>query len=162
SGAVSESDGTFTFRNLDPGRYTMYASKNGFANQSYGSRGAAMGTGSTITLSPGQSLKDISFALTPHGVVTGRVIDDDGEPMSGVSIQVLRSMFRNGKRQTVPMNQASTNDLGEYRMFGLAPGRYFVMAKFIPRGMMGDAGADLAYQPVYYPNAGDLGAAGPL
>ena len=159
--AVSQSDGTFEIRNLDPGRYMLSASKNGFANQAYGARALDGSSGSTITLNAGQTIKDLNFGMTPHGVVAGRVIDDDGEPMAGVSIQVLRSMFRNGKRQTVPINQVTTNDLGEYRMFGLSPGRYYVLARFTMRGMMGEA-IDLAYQPAYYPNAADLGAAAPL
>ena len=159
--AISESDGAFIVRNLDPGRYVMSATKNGFTNQIYGTRASNNDSASIFALSPGQTIKDIRFGLTPHGVVAGRVMDDDGEPMANISVKVLQSIFLNGTRQIVTLNQVTTNDLGAYRIFGLAAGRYYIQARFSFRNMMGQQ-ADLAYQSAFYPNAPDITGASPL
>jgi hypothetical protein len=68
--------------------------------------------------------------MVPSAVIAGRILDDDGEPLPSVSVSALREIYDRGKRSLVSGANAVTNDLGEYRLFGLAPGRYFVSARY--------------------------------
>jgi len=121
--------GRFEFRSVEPGRYTLSAQRTGFVTQSYGSRkpGSNMG-GTTVTLAPAQEMKDLLIKLSPQAVMVGRVIDEDGDPMVNVQIAAMKWVWQGKKRQLMPAGHASTNDLGEYRMFGLAPDSYYVQA----------------------------------
>src|SRR5262249_55269347 len=58
----------------------------------------------------------------------GRVIDDDGRPMRGVQVVALSMDYLSGKRQLLPQgNPATTNDRGEFRLFWLESGAYFIV-----------------------------------
>lgn len=166
SNAVSDAAGHFKMEGIDPGRYTLMANRTGFVNQTYGAK-AANRPGTTLTLAPGQNMKEIVFKLTPQGVITGRVLDEDGDPMANVMLQCQRYMYRGGKKQLMPAGAANTNDLGEYRMFGLAPGKYYLSAQY--RGFDFNVNVPNArkdyeegYAPVYYPNSLTADAAAPL
>ena len=121
--AVADASGHYVLQDIDPGQYRLSAVRNGFVAEQYGARGTGQG-GAPLTLNPGQHMSDISFRLVPHGVITGRVLDEDGEPVQHVQVSTMRYRFVNGKRQLAPAGGGTgTNNLGEYRIFGLAPGK---------------------------------------
>jgi 5-hydroxyisourate hydrolase-like protein (transthyretin family) len=164
SSTSSDASGKFTMKDLEPGRYRLFVSRNGFVQQEYGARQPGR-QGTTLALEKSQKIGGLVFKLIPHGVVSGRVTDEEGEPMSRVAMGVLRSGYMNGRRRLVQAGFAETNDLGEYRIFGLAPGKYYLSATY--RGgmmMMGtvdrSAGAsEESFVPVYYPGVMDTSAA---
>src|SRR5205807_10105090 len=142
-------------RDLEPGKYHLTARKRGFGPAEYGAR--ALGhPGTTISLDPGQHLRDIVVRLSPQAVVTGRVVDEDGDPVPQAQVSLLKYAYSRGKRQLEPRNNAGTNDLGEYRMYGLPPGRYYLSAlptmEFQNRITGGPA-----YAATYYPASSDPG-----
>jgi len=103
----------------------------------------------------------IELKLAAHSVVIGRVVDEDGEAMAGVRIEAMKPVWQGRSRQLVPYGTASTNDLGEYRMWGVAPGAYFFRAgrfssEFRPVAMeaLSDKPEE-AYAALWYPNATD-------
>jgi 5-hydroxyisourate hydrolase-like protein (transthyretin family) len=98
--------------------------------------------------------------MTPHGVIAGRVLDEEGEPVSGVNVQVMRQQYIQGRKQMARMNGASTNDLGEYRIFGLAPGRYFLSAETRPNPMLPQTEDE--YVTTFFPRTTDAAAAAPI
>ncbi len=164
-GAVSDASGRFVIENLDPGRYNLSAERNGFVRQQYGARGPDR-PGSTLSLNPGQHTRDLVFHLLPQGVITGHVVDEDGEAVEYAQIRVMRYRFIGGRRQMADTGYASTDDLGEYRVFGLAPGKYYLSATYHQRNMMMDAqdrtprgAADEGYAPTYFPGSNDPAAA---
>src|SRR5438552_19150128 len=77
--AVTDNEGKFSIENIDPGRFTLAAERQGFVTQNYGARRPS-GPGTNLELKTSQALKDLSFKLTPQGVIVGRVVDDDAEP----------------------------------------------------------------------------------
>src|SRR5258708_28718855 len=77
---VSNAGGRFELKGIDPGRYRLTVSRVGFVTQEYGQR-KTDGPGAVLSLRPGQELKDLLFRLTPSGVIAGRIIDEDGEPL---------------------------------------------------------------------------------
>jgi len=123
----SDAEGKFHLDKLDPGRYTLQGAKAGFVAGWYGST-RPDGPGSTIELKDGKSsVSELLLKLIPQGVIAGRVLDDESEPVAGVMVLALHSVYWNGRRQLIPAAdgaQMQTNDLGEYRLSNLPPGRY--------------------------------------
>lgn len=159
-GASSDTDGHFVLKDVDPGRYRLYAERNGYARQEYGQRSPNR-PGTILTLSPGQQLKGIVFRMIPGAAISGRVSDEDGEPLAGVNLQALRSGYMNGQRQLVPTAFARSDDLGQYRIYGLSPGQYYVSANPAQRSFT-DPGPDQGYVPTYYPGTNEPGQASPV
>jgi carboxypeptidase family protein len=127
----SEGDGHFQFRGIVPGQYRLRVARNNYVTQEYGQR-TANGPGSTLNLRGGQEMKDLLFRLIPSATIAGRIEDEDGEPISWAHVTAFRSSYSNGKRTFKSVALNSTNDLGEYRLFGLPPGRYFISATYHP------------------------------
>jgi hypothetical protein len=168
---TSDASGHFAMSNIAPGRYRLTAERTGFVRGDYGSPGP-MRPGSTLTLSSGQEMKLNIFKMQPQGVISGRVLDEDGEGIANVQIQAMTHRYIQGKRQLIPTGNASTNDLGEYRLFGLAPGRYILTANYRMQ-FMGQMAADRTagaranepeegYATTYYPGTTDPSGAMPL
>ena len=123
----TDAAGRFAIAGVAPGKYRLSAEHNGFLITQYGARGPNK-PGTLLTLEPGQKSSDLVLRMTPHGVIAGRVLDEDGEPVSIVDVQLSRQQYMQGRKQMVRAGGGNTNDLGEYRIFGLAPGRYFLSA----------------------------------
>ena len=92
--------------------------------------------------------------MTPAGVITGRVVDDEGRPMRGAQVQALAFGYREGKRQLVPQGTAATNDRGEFRVFWLDPGAYHVVVN--PSGWYIPTNTDSRFIMTYYPGTSDF------
>lgn len=78
--AETDEKGQYLFENLEPGRYTLAAQKNGFAPGFYGARGNSL-AGIPVELIKGQDMKDLNWKLSPNAVITGKVLDAEGEPI---------------------------------------------------------------------------------
>jgi len=131
----TDDQGKFVLPDVIPGNYRISATRNGYAQQQYGQRSFGR-PGTVINVSAGQDIKDIAFRLIPAGTIVGRVQDAKGEPLPGVTVQALRSTYdSSGKRQLQPVANAKTNDLGEYRLYWINPGRYFLNANAAPQGL---------------------------
>ena len=125
--ATSTTGGQFSFQNLDPGQYRLSATRGGYVRMEYGARSPNR-PGLPISLSPGQRLTNVILQLMPAGTITGRVFDRDGEPFANVNVEALKYSYQEGQRVMNVVQTARTNDLGEYRLFWLQPGQYFVSA----------------------------------
>jgi protocatechuate 3,4-dioxygenase beta subunit len=121
----TDEQGRFSFTNLEAGRYQLSAERQGFLRQSYGGRKYNT-SGTPLALAADQHVKDIVFKLSPQSVITGKVLDEDGEPMGNIQVRVFKYEYRNGKKQWVQAGNANASDLGEYRIANLEPGRYLV------------------------------------
>jgi hypothetical protein len=162
--AVSDAGGRFSIADVEPGRYHASVRRTGFVDTEYGARGP-MRAGTILTLSAGQRVQDVNFRLTPHGVITGRVLDEDGDPVAYARVEALRPRYNQGRRQMMSSNGGSTDDLGEYRIFGLPPGKYYLSASnrngpmLYPAGDRTSAAGDEDYAPTWYPGTTDMAAA---
>jgi protocatechuate 3,4-dioxygenase beta subunit len=163
----TDASGHFAIYRIEPGRYSLRVQRTGYVEQAYGET-SPTSSGAVLTLAPGREVKDLLFRLVPWAVISGRITDENGEPLPDVSVQLMRHVTNEGKRTLQGMMGAVTNDLGEYRIYGLTKGRYFVRASIQERwhpfrtdsntddGTSSDA---TGYAPVYYPGTPDEGRA---
>ncbi len=162
---TTNASGGFAFENITPGSYILTAQRNGYVGQvgrSPNRRSGAPPAFQGISVAAGQAVSGVTIKLTPHSVVTGKVVDEDGEPMYGAQIQIMEEKYFRGRRTLTPRSQGSVNDLGEYRIAGLQPGRYFVSVD--PRGDMGPGAVrvrtqgeevERSFVTMYYPGVTD-------
>jgi len=159
-GGITDAGGRFAIQDVEPGNYFMTAERNGFTNGQSGGRGRDQSS-TSVTLNPGQHISDIVLKLVPHGVIIGRVLDEDGEPVQGVQISVLHNQFVRGRRELTPSGVSGTDDLGEYRIFGLAPGKYYLSATYrrwnmmMAQDRMPGGAPEEGYAPTYFPGTTD-------
>ena len=159
----TDSKGNFAIDKIEPGRYRLRVERAGYVSQGYG-ESSPTSAGSILTLTPGHQARDLLFRLIPWGVISGRISDENGDPYPDVTIQVLRQVTRDGRRTLEAESEADSDDRGDYRIYQLTKGRYFVRA--IPREHRyqmvtnlnkdeGDSSGGDGYAPVYYPGTSD-------
>jgi len=156
--ANTDGGGRYELKQLPAGLYTVSASRPNYVAHVFGQKRQG-GAGMRIDVADGQTIAAVDFKLIRAGVITGRVVDELGDPVTDVQVAPVRSQLMNGTRQMMPTGRgATTNDLGEFRIFGLPPGRYYIAAVY--RGAMGgDTDDRSGYGPTYYPGTGNVAQA---
>jgi uncharacterized protein (DUF2141 family) len=124
---VSDDAGRFSFSGLPAGRYSLSATKQGYVNFSYGARRANR-PGIALVLGDDQQLTGLSLRLVRGSVITGTLVDQNGEPFSGANVNAMRHAFAGTGRTLVPAGSSQTDDRGQYRIWGLPAGDYIVSA----------------------------------
>jgi hypothetical protein len=168
--ATSDDEGRYRIEGLPAANYTITASKTGYVDGVHGQRRPGA-PGTPVALADGQQVTAINVGLMRGGVITGHVVDEDGDPLAQAIITVHRQQFVRGERQLTPAGVDQSDDRGQFRVFGLPPGDYFVSAtaggierlaqQFLPMlGMGGAAAAETTgYAATYYPGVIEAGQA---
>ena len=154
---ATDSSGNFAAA-LEPGTYRITADHTGFIPAQLGARGPNKPS-PPLVLTAGRKTTGQRINLYPQGVISGRIVDEDGEPVPNVDVQVSRLQYMSGRKQLSRSNSRMTNDLGEYRIFGLSPGRYYLNAVYRSDPNLAGEGQ---YVSTYYPRTPDPAAAAPL
>lgn len=163
---VTDESGNFQIANVEPGSYRVeYVHAPSYLYEP--PRAPA------ITVAADQHVKGLVLEMTPLGVIAGKVTDNDGEPLQGAQVAIMGYRYRaDGSKSLGTFDGAVTDDRGQYRVFHLKPGRYYVNA-WLPPGQVHDgmfqsdwlpANAhrttpQLGYMPVFYPNGADVSQA---
>jgi hypothetical protein len=146
---MTDAEGRYELAQLPAGRYQLKARRGGYVEVAYGQR-RPFERGRPLEVGEGAVLKDIDFALPPGAVVTGRVVDERGEAFAHVSVSLVRRRYINGARRLVSESGNSTDDRGEFRIFGVPPGDYVIVARFDDATDLGSRDR-IRYVPTYYP-----------
>jgi hypothetical protein len=166
--AITDQDGRFIFDGLPPGRYRINVQKGGFASP-LPPDPSAFGT---FDVAAGQILDGVDVSLLKGAVITGQILDpSSGEPVVGTMVMAMRRLgavggpagfVPSGTPRLIPAGQSvQTNDLGEFRIFGLPPGEYFVAASRPPNsGFVPIGGIAAVFS--FYPGTPDASAAQPV
>ena len=176
--ATTDADGRYEVAGLPAGRYAIFVARNGFVSLQFGQQ-RPFEPGRPLDVAEAQVHDRIDFALPRGGVIAGRVTDELGEPVAGVRMTALRHRYMpNGERQLMPSNPGGmfnmvTNDLGEFRVFGLMPGAYLLSADPDDGGFMSIQGGVMppgtatsgevdGYATTYYPGTVNADEAQPI
>ena len=156
----TDDDGRYEFKEVKAGRYTIIATKGSYIQLSYGQT-RPLEAGKPLDIKDGQTVERLDFSLPRGAVITGRIFDEFGEPLSDVMVAPMRYQFVQGKRTLMNAGRSSsTDDNGEFRLFGITPGQYYLQATW--RSNMGfGPGADNqpAYAPMFFPGVLDAAEA---
>jgi hypothetical protein len=195
---ASDDEGRFTFSHVPAGTYVLSASKTGLVTTYYGATRPGRGPGIPIAVADGATAT-VSLKMPRGAVITGQIVDDYGQPVLNLMVQAVpirvgvppppaleQSPTSVGSRLskmlvTTPPTAATTDDHGTYRLYGLEPGEYVVVA--VPHvtaspdtaattdeqvrwanspareASAPPPGRHVAYAPIFFPGTADLGAA---
>jgi protocatechuate 3,4-dioxygenase beta subunit len=151
----TDAAGAFVFEAVPPGRYRLKASKARYVDTPLGAR-VPGGRGSALDVGEGQKIEGLTIALPLAGVIAGRVVDDAGEPVAGAQVMAVQRKRVSGAPRAAPsMYGGATDDMGMYRLFGLSPGRYYLLVRGDERhvdavNVVHTSPTSLA--PTYYPS----------
>jgi hypothetical protein len=155
----TDGSGRFTFEGLPAGKYDLRANKIGLGNAVYGAD-SVRELGDEITLGDGEVHGDVKLRFLRSGSISGRVADQDGEPVASVSVSLLRQGRNLGERTLLNYQYAMTNDRGEYKFSTGDPGEYYLYCN--PNSQPGLALSQDLVVPQYYGGARNSKDAAPV
>jgi hypothetical protein len=144
--------GAYEFADLPAGRYTVSVSRNGYLSLQYGQRRPDEPP-KPLQIADGEAIEKLDFALPRSGVISGRISDETDDAFAGVAVYAMQTQFFQGRRHLVPIGMGvRSDDAGQYRIVGLPPGDYVIMASV--RETWTTEGREkqvFAYAPSYFP-----------
>ncbi|PYX31827.1 MAG: hypothetical protein DMG80_09495 [Acidobacteria bacterium] len=170
---VTADDGRFEFH-VPAGKFALQGAKRGFITAAYNQHdqfSTAIVTGADVDAA------NLTLRLAPNAVLSGRVLDESGEPVRNAQITVYRENRFSGISQVSRYRSATTDDQGRYEVATLDEGTYFVSAKATPwyavhaPSASGDATPppsqvdptlDVAYSVTFYGDTTDTDSASPI
>lgn len=160
---VTDEEGRFSIENVGPGRYRIDITRPRYVTAPSTDR--RLTRYGHIQIGEGAVLDDLLFGMTPTSVITGTVVDEDGEPFERIMVEALRLSNERESRGQTTQRSAFTDDRGQYRIFGLDPGKYYVrlntaILKNRRRAFSEDD--ELSYVDLYYPSVQDVNQALPV
>src|ERR1039458_964236 len=160
--ATTDSGGKFKFERVDPGDYYLTVKHAGFMDETYKPTGKDSVEG-RLHLSAGRDLSEVEFRLVPQGAVSGRVVDEDGDPVASAMVTASKFSFATGRRKLQPADNGMTNDRGEFRLGKLPAGSYYLNAEMIGIDAMDsvppapkDGSPETGYVGTYFPGTTDI------
>jgi len=163
--ATTGDGGKFRFDQVEPGDYLLSAKRAGYVDGQYKPEGKYAVDGK-LRLRAGDSVTDLEFRLVPLGAVGGRVIDEDGDPVSGATVVAQFYNYASGRRRLAPGDFTQTSDQGEFRLGKLKPGRYYLSVSPTNANPLAetppppkDGSPETGYVSTYYPGATDIAQA---
>ena len=158
--AYTDAVGRYELKALPSGHYTVTAFKPAYVTAAYG-QPRPLDLGTSIDVPDAKTVDHIDFGLVRAGVIAGRITDEFGEPLADTQVMAMRYQFVQGTRRLMPSGSRMTNDIGEFRVFGLPPGQYYLAAT-LRNTRETDPNDRETYASTYYPGTGSVSAAQPL
>jgi len=129
----SNDEGQFAFSNLAPGGYRLSVKKDGYVREEYGQKKPGS-TGAPIILEDGTAVPAFVFRLQRAATISGEIRNDDGFPVANILVQAMRQGYGpRGNRTVTLFSNTLTDDKGNYHLYWLDPGDYYVNASYLPQ-----------------------------
>ncbi|HLQ78133.1 MAG TPA: carboxypeptidase-like regulatory domain-containing protein [Terriglobia bacterium] len=135
SRATSDGQGKFSFGLVAPGRYAISSEREGYTPEDHFQFGRGQPTQSILTVTAGKKIEGLLLMLNPAPAISGTVFGPYGQRLAGVTVQAYRVRYTPYGRQLVRETSVLSHEGGEYRLFRLAPGYYYVSASFSDRSL---------------------------
>jgi hypothetical protein len=155
--ATTDADGRYVITDIPSGKYKLSVMRSGYLPLRYGQR-RPLETPRLLDITAGTSIEHADFALQRMAVISGTITDERGEPVAGVLVLVMRSVYLDGRRQLAPQPSSAgfnvrTDDAGHYRVSALVPGSYDVMAMARDTWTVHKVGGDavMGFAPTLFP-----------
>jgi hypothetical protein len=166
-GAMSDRDGHFSILSIRPGTYIMLCQRAGYLQAQLKESGIP-----NLVVKPSQQLKDYKIEMTQRAIVSGRVLDENGDPVQAATLDLVavgsESVSFTQMMSDAMQGEHGTDDRGEFRLTA-APGKYYVRATMMGRSDLPygqnvserrNDGATLPpYSPTFYPSTASKGRA---
>jgi Carboxypeptidase regulatory-like domain len=124
---IVDEQGRFLFTELPAGSFTISATRASYLDGSYGNL-RPDGNGRTLDLQDGERVIDAVVRLWRSATISGVVTDENGEPMSGKTVQLLKRTVVAGQWRLVNSGlRVVSDERGRYRVAGLLPGDYALL-----------------------------------
>jgi hypothetical protein len=159
----TDSQGKFVLKDVEPGQYRLQVAKNGYARAEYGEP-IVGAQGRPLAVALDEAVKGVVIHLTPGGNVSGRVRDLSGQPVVGVPVMLMKIAYNpSGQKTYTSGGSTRTNDRGEYRLYWVTPGRYYLNTGSTQGAPVNIGGGGASpnevqdvYTSTYYPNVTDI------
>jgi len=163
SSILTAADGKFRFEGIPQSQINLTVRKPGYFSEQELQQGAPY-LNRPIQVGPG--MPPVILTLVPEGVIYGRVTGSDGEPIQNLPVRLLYGALTQGERNWQQRGGGQTNDEGEFRLFGLMPGIYYLLAgpqaaRMPPPGPASNF-ASQGYGATYYGGGSDIESAAPI
>ena len=122
---LTDDMGRFSIDDIPIGSYALVASRATFVTSAYGARRPGR-LGRQVSVSAGQRISDLVIRLWRGGVLAGATRDEGGKPMAGITVRAIPRLPDAARYLSLTNNPTVTNERGEFRIFGLEPGDYFL------------------------------------
>jgi len=159
--ATSDAIGQFQFIGVIPGRYAISAEREGYVPADQFLPGLRQSAQSILTISGGSKIDGIVVTMTPVPTISGTIYSPLGQRLAGATVQAYRVQYTPYGRQLIRVASVLSHEGGEYRMFRLEPGYYYVSASYSNRALRSWksilelspnlTNPDDGYSTVYYP-----------
>jgi hypothetical protein len=174
---ITSEDGKYEFTGLPMGKYSLTGAKRGFISASYEQHDEFS---TAIVTGAGIDTENLVLRLAPDAVITGKVLDEAGDPVRQATVTLYYDDHSSGVDRIHQFRAAQTNDLGEYELTPLRPGTYFLGVSGKPwyavhppsapvssafngqETTASDRSLDVAYPVTYYPDVTDADSALPI
>ena len=129
SSVTAGDDGTFLFEGLTAGKYSLFGLRRGFISAGYREHEQYS---TAIVTGAGLDTEHLDLPLQPEASITGRVLDESGEPVRNAQVSLYSERRDTGRKQIRNYSTTVTDDLGNYSFDFLPAGNYFVVVKAQP------------------------------
>jgi uncharacterized protein (DUF2141 family) len=129
---ITDDTGRFAFTRLPAGAYAITARKAAHLPTEHGSARPGR-PGSRVALAAGER-RAIALTMFRGATIAGTLRDGAGQPVAGVPVAALNVRGRTPDGRIPAPETTTTDDLGQYRLYGLAPGDYAIAASPTPGG----------------------------
>lgn len=152
---VTGGDGRFDLKDLPVGRYLVSGAKGGYITAQYGQH-RSFTQGTPVQVQRAETV-DVTLDLPYGASIEGVVFDEFGEPVADAVMMSLRNRYAGGHRRLAPVGRVlTTNDRGEFRLFGLPPGAYLLSASPNSTQSTDDGGNRSGFAPSFFPGTTDV------
>ncbi len=158
---VSDEEGKYYFSDVEAGSYIVMSTRKGFLPTRYGARHPYSPGHTRIAVSEGQDVTNIRIEMMPQSVLSGKVLDEEGEPFQGVMVQVVDMRMTGPSRPGMTFRRGGmgrADDRGEFRISDLPPGNYHLHVSPAPTAaslQVAGSADRKAYIPLFYPGTPD-------